>query len=658
MRRRHVAALVLVAAALAAIPATTTAAPVPPPPAVRRGAPPAPPGLSPAAKQKDAALAGVVDASACPPYVSFFPPGSEDLNVPAAWSMANQRQAGNPYHDRLLPVVLTSVSSIPGSPVGTPPTLQIAVSHPLLGQPGTFVGDVACMGVRRSGGGGGGGATAAPSPPAPRSGAITRRRTLLQQAGYLSKPASYSITWSLNGTAPSTRVFDPSSSAAAERPRIMLPELQAMRDGYYCLTMTVTVMPWTGLVGQTQAVPVSPLYVSKRVCFVKADGAVSSSVGFDGCGAPFSMLVGNVSLPAVPLVPGNPNAGVLGVTALRVRASLNRTDDATPVPEGAKKELVKWFLLDRPLPADAVLRYQPADGDADASPVPGWYNVDMAAFLVTNRPGLVALPDDQPSGVFGAYDVTVPPPLRGLPFYSMGVASTNATGELVPLQPGPTRAFTEMIGPDEYLASTNGAQVQFTWKTEGMGPTYCFQSEQGQPAVPRINDDKGRCRSPFDTHVGHVDKNETLSLSFTDACGDMHARLVEFGRFGWRVVREIEPPTRRARPGIDVDVNGSPIDLSAMGAAGAAAGAAAGGRRPGGLGAVGAEFDAFDATHGAAGILSGSGASGSGGLLQAARRGRKGDGGARNGASAAAAGATAAATAAAALAAAAMAVLV
>jgi len=604
-RSLAVALLVVAAAALSAVVSAE--------PAVRRPSAAAPPAVSAAAAarlaasaaaQQAARLAGVLDASACPPFVGFFPPGSEEFNVPTAWGKSHQMQAGNPFPDRLLPVVLSAVTTIPGSAVATPPTLQLAVSHPLLGQPGALL-PLDCMGAP----GGGGSAPAAPRASPLPTGAITRRRSLLQQAGngglYLSKPATYSVTWSLNGTAPSTRTFAP--GASGERPRIMLPELSAMPDAFYCLTITVAVQPWTGLVGQTRAAPVSPLFVTKQVCFVKADRAITADVSFDGCGAPFAMLLSNVSLPAVPLVPGVPNAGVLGITALRVRATLNRTEDGAQVPEGARRELTKWFLLDRPLPAGYVLRSRP-----DEAPVAGWYNVEIDSSFVTNRPGLVALPA---SGSFGRYDPNVPAPLRGQLRFAAGVWSTDATGELVPLQAEPSAAFGEISGPEEYSAQANGAQVQFAWRTTGLGPTYCYVDGEQQ-----VNDDRRRCRSPLDTHLKDAARNSTLSLAFTDACGDLHGQQLEFGKFGFRPTRQIRPPARRGRAGIDVDDNGSPAVGSAAAAAAMVGAEARSGPDGGWGGAGGAEYDAGNATITAGTLRATGGAGGAGGggaLLQA-----------------------------------------
>lgn len=59
--------------------------------------------------------------------MTFFPAGSEDFNVPVAWSRSHQRKAGNPYSDQLFTVLLSSKDNLPGSFSVGVPTLQVRV---------------------------------------------------------------------------------------------------------------------------------------------------------------------------------------------------------------------------------------------------------------------------------------------------------------------------------------------------------------------------------------------------------------------------------------------------------------------------------------------------------------------------------------------------
>lgn len=697
---RRTTLLLLAAVAAASALASTTAAAEAPAPAPLQGRRRSSSSAAAAAKasssskaaakkaaENDPRLAGTLDASPCAPKVNFFPEGAEEASSPPAWGMAKQRAAGNPYSDRLLPVVLGSGEAGGGgfadAALPPAPVLQLEVSHPLLAEPGTLVKDLSCMTVRSASARGhtfesaasnadlisaatadedeedtdeevlskkeerqerraAARATAAAAaqrnnaaevqeqaqqqdePERPtatttimrrffgRRGSSSSRRKLQQVApvsDYMSRPATYTVTWSLNGTHTSTSTYAYGEVAGVDRlrPRLTLPELATIPDGYYCLKIIVTLQPGTGLVGQTQEVPAAPMYVVKQVCFAKLDRPVMGSVSFDGCGAPFAMLLSNATLPAMPLVPANPGAGVLGITAFKVRAWLNRTDDATPLQDTAVREVTKWFLLDRPLPSKTTaLRYRPAPQDV---PVSGLYNLDVESAFVTNRPDLVAF---APDGVYAADDLTIPAALRGQQRFLSGVWSTNMTGMdgLILLQPEATRAFADMTGPADGEASTNGAQVQFTWLNEGRGAQYCWKDGALSP-----NDDKSMCRSPFDSHVNIVGKNHTLAISFTDACGAKYAREIEFGTFGWAITKEIKAAARRAKRGVDVSAAGYPL-LAEAGAAGDKLQPESG-ALSGGHGGDAGEFGV--APPGAAG----------GGLARGSRRGR--GGGARNG---------------------------
>lgn len=57
--------------------------------------------------------------------MTFFPSGSEDVNVPVAWGRSAQRRAGNPYSDQLFTVLLSSKGNLRGSFSAGVPTLQV-----------------------------------------------------------------------------------------------------------------------------------------------------------------------------------------------------------------------------------------------------------------------------------------------------------------------------------------------------------------------------------------------------------------------------------------------------------------------------------------------------------------------------------------------------
>ncbi|KAF8065510.1 hypothetical protein HT031_003111 [Scenedesmus sp. PABB004] len=580
-------------------------------------------GAARAAAGAPPAGGAAVSGSPCGPTVTFFPPGSEDRNVPTAWGRSAQLAAGNDDPARMFTVVTPSELHVPGSDRRAPPTLQVFPVHDLLrinatGLAPECLGDAGRAGRRLAG---------APDP-----------ATLS-----VLSPPRVRVGYQLNSSAP---VDLGEFASLSPPPTIVLNELQGMPDGYYCLSIKVTLLAWTGLMmPEWAAMPATdlhttsqarrgalaararlcarssrralhhsmptlalllPLAAGLQVCFYKLDSLPKATADFTTCSDTFGIKVDGVTPEPVPLFPGSPTP--LFHTVAHLWSELNRTKDWSWPPNDAKTSFDQWLVFSSPAELAKPVSWTP-----DFLPHEGWYNLHVRAHAgpgaasharqARRAPEAAArrpppppppppVPPVPPRGAqldvsvtsrfptlmaAGLEEVevyaeaTAPEALREGGFYKLLSTSQYPPGTVLGVQHGPT-AFRSLEAPSEEELPTH-TDVPFSWEFEGFGDQYCFVDGELSE-----NTGEHQCRSPLNVVLPDR-RNHTLRVVLLDVCGLNHTVQAEYGPWGVAVTRR-PAPLRSALAAED----GSQLQLEMGGLPGGLSFGAAGGGTGGGGG--------------------------------------------------------------------------
>eukprot|EP00879_Flechtneria_rotunda_P005944 GHRR01006250.1.p1 GENE.GHRR01006250.1~~GHRR01006250.1.p1 ORF type:complete len:628 (+),score=189.15 GHRR01006250.1:1990-3873(+) len=536
-----------------------------------------------------------VTGSACGPQITFFPAGSEDDNLPSAWTLTAQKAAGNTALGQLYTVVLTSQHNKAGFDVLAVPELQVMPIHMLLTKganslalqclgyaatarhllqttsPGTTpIGalasgsstgnvagnsdaDILDSGIRSiydddyntadvytmyyADGAVAQGKVAVDYSMAgtweagswdeysssdilaetagyePSSSSSSSGARKLAQAPAVTTPARFKVTYQLNSTATvDLGEFRNTSSV----PRINLTQLANMTDGYYCMTIKVTILAYTGLYGST-AVPVKDLYTTTQVCFYKLDNKPTANVHFTTCTDTLGVTLSNMSLPPIALTPGS--SELLYKPVYHFTADLNRTRTGDWPSDEQTKSLSNWLVINSTADVGKAITWVP-----DAAPVEGWYNIQVLASLTSAYPSLIALGTasiDRYNGEGVPEDI--------LDELKLAETAIVPTPTVLGVQHAPTK-FNYLNGPDSTGMAVN-SDITFDWDFEGVGLKYCWID-----GLKYSNAGENSCVPPLTFALPNT-KNHTLTVTMRDACGTNLTVEATYGTWGYALTK-------------------------------------------------------------------------------------------------------------------------
>ncbi|WIA36757.1 hypothetical protein OEZ86_008025 [Tetradesmus obliquus] len=336
-------------------------------------------------------------------------------------------------------------------------------------------------------------------------------RTAQMAAGNFA--ADVMVQYQLNDSAP---VVLGEFAEGTPPPKIVL-DLEDKEDGYYCLSVSVTILPWTGLLMPGSiAVPTQELSTTRLVCFYKLDGFPRARASFSTCNSEaFAVGIGGISPPPMPLYPGSEEPMLFPV--VHFTSELNRTDDGHWPPWDVKTSMEHWILA-----ADTSRPYIWAP---EYELYEGWYNIHLEVSLTTRFPTLMALSH----GSVATYNETkAPEVLKG--FYKYLPRRQYPPGTVMGIQHRMSR-FRILEGPPELQEIPRHSEVPFSWEFEGFGSTYCFVDGKLSQNYGELE-----CRSPFNVQL-HDKRNHTLTVLMKDVCGNNFTVETKFGTWGYALTK-------------------------------------------------------------------------------------------------------------------------
>jgi len=332
--------------------------------------------------------------------------------------------------------------------------------------------------------------------------------------GTLARPAAYVVNWQLANQRGQVGPFTKGSKQDPPA-NITLNFAPQLPDGDYCLQLSMELIPGTGIVAvgaQQYQVPAQPQVVQRQVCFYKLATRPQANITFHSCNTSFAVDLTNITpKPQYAKFPTMP----LFSTVFHVWGKLNRTFTKGAESGGLLDYFDQYVKWDDPSKPNYLQVFMDSPGL-----VQGYYNVWIEGSLATSNPDLVSL--------FGLdqYD-------DGSAKY-MGVSLRNSSNKPVPIQTTKSK-IVDLSGPDTPVAP--GAQVPFTWETQGFGEQFCYVDNVRVANTA----DRAHCESPLNLQVAD-NNNHTLEVRLFDVCGEQVGNGIFFGAWGWKPNVAFAPP--------------------------------------------------------------------------------------------------------------------
>ncbi|WIA36759.1 hypothetical protein OEZ86_008025 [Tetradesmus obliquus] len=411
-------------------------------------------------------------------------------------------------------------------------------------------------------------------------------RTAQMAAGNFA--ADVMVQYQLNDSAP---VVLGEFAEGTPPPKIVL-DLEDKEDGYYCLSVSVTILPWTGLLMPGSiAVPTQELSTTRLVCFYKLDGFPRARASFSTCNSEaFAVGIGGISPPPMPLFPGSEEPMLIPV--VHFTSELNRIaarllsfccnfrgiGGISPPPfclhsrsRDVEAPLLPAFAVGiggispPPMPLYPgseepmlfpVVHFTSELNRTDDGHWPPWdVKTSMEHWILaadTSRPYIwapeyelyegwynihleVSLTTRFPTlmalshGSVATYNETkAPEVLKG--FYKYLPRRQYPPGTVMGIQHRMSR-FRILEGPPELQEIPRHSEVPFSWEFEGFGSTYCFVDGKLSQNYGELE-----CRSPFNVQL-HDKRNHTLTVLMKDVCGNNFTVETKFGTWGYALTK-------------------------------------------------------------------------------------------------------------------------